>query len=107
MPMSSGPQVGGLDVERLEHLEAEVAALVDDADQQVDRVDVLVGDLRWRSRSRARARVGPRSEAAVEPAIVAPACTFCTALSSAAWQIDETGSWASSPRRPARRAGRR
>ena len=62
-------EVGGLDVERLQHLQAEVAALVDDADQQVDRVDVLVGDLRGDLVRELEHVLGPRSEAAVEPAV--------------------------------------
>ena len=65
-----------------------------DADQEVDRVDVLVRDLRGDLVCELEHTLGPGREAAVEPA-VARRLHLCTAVSSAAWQIDETGSWAS------------
>ena len=99
-------KVVDLDVERLQHLQAEVAALVDHAEQHVLGTDVVVGDVARRllgeghglaSRGReateqADPRPGSSSGGSSDPRA---AVTSRTARSSAAWQMADTGSCAS------------
>ena len=100
-----GPQVVGLDFERLQDLEREVAALVEHAEQHVLGPDVVVRNVARRllgERDRlAGAWREPSEQAGPGPVLVGGLVgaradvTSRTARSSADWQIAETGTWAS------------